>query len=179
MVPFLLRRLAGSLVSLLVFIAIGFVLIDVAVPFDFAMQFQQYGGDADAVRARLGLDRPLAVRLTDYLRGVVRLDLGTSFGGGPVTGIVFGAPLWTTTLIFVTGGVLAFLLGTWLGRLVSWQHRTWVGGAADTVAVLTSTAFPPLLVFVLVRYTEPLLRAVRRGLGLPIDPGCSCGRTRS
>lgn len=168
--PLLLRRLAGSLVSLVVFVALVFVLIDVAVPFDYATQFQQFGGDADAVRAQLGLDRPLAVRLADYVWGVVRLDLGTSFGGESVTGIVFGTPLWTTALIFVTGGVLAFLLGTWLGRLVSWHRRSWVGGVADTVAVLTSTAFPPLLVFVLVRYTEPLLRAVRRGLGLPIDP---------
>lgn len=170
MTSFLLRRLAGSLLSLLVFVAILFVLIDVAVPFDFATQFQQYGGDADAVRAELGLDRPLAVRLASYLWGVVRLDLGESFGGVSVTSIVFGAPLWTTTLIFVTGGVLAFLLGTWLGRLVSWQRRRGLGGLADTIAVLTSTAFPPLLVFVLVRYTEPLLRAVRRALDLPVDP---------
>lgn len=170
MALFLLRRLAGSLLSLLVFVALVFVLIDVAVPFDFATQFQQYGGDAESVRKELGLDRPLLVRLAEYLWGVLQFDLGTSFGGRSVTSIVFGAPLWTTTLIFVTGGVLAFLLGTWLGRLVSWQRRTWVGGFADTLAVLTSTAFPPLLVFLLVRYTEPLLRAVRRSLGLPIDP---------
>lgn len=170
MARFLLRRLASSVFALLVFVVIVFVLIDVAVPFDYATRFDYAGGESDPIREELGLDRPLLVRLAEFLWGVVRLDLGRSFGGAPVIEIVFGAPLWTTTLIFVTGGVLAFLLGAWLGRLVAWQRRRWIGGAADIVAVLTSTAFPPLLVFVLTRYTEPGLRAIRRALGLPIDP---------
>lgn len=170
MARFLLRRLLSSVLALLVFVVIVFVLIDVAVPFDFATRFDYADGESGPIREQIGLDRPLLVRLAEFLWGVVRLDLGRSFTGQPVSDIVFGAPLWTTTLIFVTGGVLAFLLGTWLGRLVAWQRQRWVGGIADGVAVLTSTAFPPLLVFVLVRYTEPWLRSLRRALGLPIDP---------
>jgi ABC-type dipeptide/oligopeptide/nickel transport system permease component len=167
---FLLRRLLGSAIALLVFVVLVFVLIDVAVPFDFATRFQQHGGDADSVREQLGLDRPLPVRLGAFVWGLFRLDLGTSFTGQPVSGIVFGRPLWTTTLIFVTGGVLAFLLGTWLGRVVAWQRRRWVGGVTDGLAVFAATLFPPLLVFLLVRYTEPLLRRIRQALDLPRDP---------
>lgn len=170
MLPFLLRRLAGSAVALLVFVVVAFVLVDVAVPYDFATRFQYLGGDAITVREQLGLDRPLLVRLGEFLWGLARLDLGTSFRGDPVTDYVLGLPLYRTALIFVTGGVLGFFLGTWLGRVTSWQRRRSTKTLADAIAVLTSTLFPPLLVFLLVRYTEPWLRAVRRGLGLPIDP---------
>lgn len=114
------------------FVVLVFLLVDVAVPFDFATQFQ--------------------------------------YGGNDASGIVFGQPLFITTLIFVTGGAFAFLFGTWLGRVVSWQRRRWVGALADTTAVLGATLFPPLLVFLLVRYTEPLLRSVRRGLDIPVTP---------
>lgn len=169
-VRFLLRRLAGSLVSLVVFVALVFVLIDVSIPYDFATRAQFGGGDATPLREALGLLRPLHERLGEFLLGLVRFDLGTSFTGVPVTEIVLGSPLWTTTLIFVVGGGLAFLLGTWIGRVVAWQRRRWVGGIADSAAVLLATTFPPLLVFLLVRYTEPVLRAVRRGFGLPTDP---------
>lgn len=170
MVRSLLRRLFGSAVALLLFVVLVFVLIDVAVPYDFATQFQYGGNDPEPIREQLGLNRPLPVRLAEFVWGVVRLDLGTSFTGEPVADLVLGRPLLTTTLIFVTGGAFAFLFGTWLGRMVAWQRRRSVGAVADTVAVFTATLFPPMLVFLLIRYTEPLLRRLREGLGLPRDP---------
>jgi len=42
------------------------------------LQDYSYASDADAMRARLGLDRPIYVQYTEWLGGVVRGDLGTS-----------------------------------------------------------------------------------------------------
>jgi peptide/nickel transport system permease protein len=42
------------------------------------LQDYAYAADADAMRARLGLDRPVYVQYAEWLGGVVRGDLGTS-----------------------------------------------------------------------------------------------------
>jgi peptide/nickel transport system permease protein len=99
--------------------------------------------------------------------GLLSFDLGRSFSGQPVTAAVAQA-LPVTVLAFALGGVVAFLFGDWLGRVVAWRRRRLLSAATTAATVGLHTAFPPLLVFVLMYFaTGPLIEA-RLALGLPL-----------
>lgn len=167
---YLLHRAAWGIVTLVVFATVAFFLVNLVLPYDFATQFQ-FGNPSRGIVAReqLGLDRPLLVQFADYLTGLVTLDLGTSFTGQPVSELLFDQALPITLLVFVLGSVLAYLLGSWLGRRVGWHP----GGRRSAAVILTSvvlySTFPPFLAFVLRRVTRDPLRSVGRELGVPVN----------
>ena len=69
----------------------------------------------EALRARYGLDRPLASQLLVFLTGIVRGDLGVSIQyGRPVTGLLLER-LPATLLLGGAVLLLNFTLGVWLG----------------------------------------------------------------
>lgn len=174
MLRFLARRAALGLAALLVFITAIFFLIEIVIPFDYAysQSFEQGGfaaaAAAEELREELGLDRPVFVRYLEYMSGLATGSLGTGFDGGEVSATITAA-LPVTLLIFGVAGLLAFLFGTWLGRLVAWHRSKLASGMTTGVSILAYTAFPPLLVFALVYFGRDLLRNARRGLGLPTD----------
>lgn len=165
MVRFLVRRGGAALLSLLLFVCLAFALIEVFLPYDYAVNFWTGTGNAPilAAREQLGLDRPAWVRLASYLGTLARGSLGTSFGGAPVAGQIWSV-LPFTLLVLAGGGVLAFLLGEWLGRFAAWHRRRLVAGSVTAASVLLATAFPPFLAFLLVRISTPSLRAARTAL---------------
>jgi ABC-type dipeptide/oligopeptide/nickel transport system permease component len=168
---FLLRRAAWGLVTLIVFASIAFFAVHLVFPYDYvgAHAMGLSPDEAAAWQAELGLDRPLVVQWLAFLAGLARGDLGTSFSGVPVRAVLVEQALGFTLLVFVIGGILAYIFGSWLGRLVAWQRSRVVGGATTTAAVLAYSAFPPWLVFILLYFlTEPLWRA-RAAVGLPAD----------
>lgn len=70
----------------------------------------------EAARAHLGLDGPLLVQFFDYITGLFRGDLGTSFQGAekPVSQLVFSGfsiTLVLTALAIVVAGVVGTALG--------------------------------------------------------------------
>jgi peptide/nickel transport system permease protein len=174
MLRFLARRAALGLAALLVFITVIFFLIEIVIPFDYAytQSFEQGGfaaaAAAEEMREGLGLDRPVFVRYLEYMGGLATGSLGTGFDGEEVSATITAA-LPVTLLIFGVAGLLAFLFGTWLGRLVAWHRSKLASGMTTGISILAYTAFPPLLVFALVYFGRDLLRNARRGLGLPTD----------
>ena len=150
---FLLRRAAASLVSLVVFVVSVFFLAEVLIPYD---------------NTAVAPDDSVAERLVDYMFGLARGDLGHSYGGASVTALILES-LPTTLLIFATGGILAYLLGSWLGRVVEWRRRRFEGGLATVVGLVLYTMFPPLLIFLLVHFGRGPLLSARSALGLPTD----------
>ena len=150
---FLLRRAIVSLVSLAVFVTGVFYLVDLLIPYENpAIDPGTSGGG----------------RYLDYMRGLIQLDLGLSYSGASVAGLISEA-LPTTLLIFATGGILAYLLGSWLGRVVEWRRGRIEGGLATAVGLTFYTMFPPLLVFLLVHFGRDPLLLARSASGLPSD----------
>lgn len=166
-VGFLGKRLVWAVATLFIFLTVVFFFVQLWVPYDFATQFGQ-GGLDEGVRQDLGLDRPLAVRYVDYVSGLVRGDLGTSFEGGSVWEVIeASAPI--TIFEFAVGAVVAYAVGELLGRWSAWRSRRVTGSLLSVVGVVSATIFPPFLVFLLIQGLRGPLLDLRNFLDLPSD----------
>jgi ABC-type dipeptide/oligopeptide/nickel transport system permease component len=168
-VAFLARRLVWAAITLFLFVSVVFFFMQVWVPYSWATQFGMAGpGAVQAAREAVGLDRPLTEQYADFLIGLVRGDLGTSFNGGAVLDLIREA-LPVTLTVFIAGSVIGWVVGEMLGRLGSWHRRRGSGALISTAGVLSATIFPPFLVFVLVRWLREPMLDLREALGLPTD----------
>lgn len=149
---YLLKRTISGLVALVLFTAFMFFLIDTLVPGDYftPARLGMTGPEVEALRHQFGLDRPIYVRYLFWLRNVVTHGLGQTTVGFMRYGSVSNA-LPATVLVFFVGIALAYLLGSWLGRVAAWK-RGGRGRALTFLAVTTYTLFPPFLGFLLVHF---------------------------
>ncbi|SEL30149.1 ABC transporter permease [Streptacidiphilus jiangxiensis] len=113
------RRLLSSVPLLFLVSALTFVLVSL-VPGDPARTLVgQHATAAQyaAVRAQLGLDRPLPLQYGHWLAGAVQGDLGSSlFSGEPVTSML-DSRLPVTLSLILAGTLVSGLLGIGLGLL--------------------------------------------------------------
>ena len=144
---FLLRRLV-ALVGVLLASTIVVFLVLALVPGDPAVLI--LGQDAtpervSALRAELGLDRPLWEQYLRFAGGLLQGDLGRSYQQNrPVTGELMRA--FPVTLVLSTMALtLATVIGTSLGVLSAVRSNTWVDGVLRVVLL----SFGSLPVFVL------------------------------
>jgi peptide/nickel transport system permease protein len=148
---FVIKRLSASLIALWLLSTVVFFLIEVLIPYDHPAAEGTTTG-----------------RYLAYMGGLITGDLGRSYTGEPVIDVIIRA-LPTTLLIFGTGGILAYLLGSWLGRLSAWSLGKLGRGLSSTAALALYTMFPPLLVFLLAHFGREPLVAGREAVGLPVD----------
>jgi len=89
-----------------------------------------------ALRANLGLDRPLWEQLLSYLWGLARLDLGQSLAlRAPVRAILADA-IPHTILLTLGGTLVGTAIGVPLGVLAALKRGTWIDYLASTGAIL-------------------------------------------
>ena len=152
MLKFILKRAVSGVVALLLFTFFMFVLIEVALPGDYATPFRlgMTGDEIAAFRESLGLDRPIPVRYWIWLRNLITSGLGQEtyrIGGG----LQLKSVIPPTILVFVVGLGAAYLLGSWLGRVTGWRPG-WRSDGITLAGIATYTLFPPFLGFLIVRY---------------------------
>ena len=132
MLLYALKRLAYSVPMLFGVSSLAFLLLN-SLPSDIAQA--RAGEDATpetiaAIRASLGLDRPLIERYFDWLGALLQGDLGTSWHNGQsvLSGILASAPV--TLSIVVLSLVLSLLIGVPIGVIAAVR-----GGRLDRVLV--------------------------------------------
>jgi ABC-type dipeptide/oligopeptide/nickel transport system permease component len=92
--------------------------------------------EVERLRGQLGLDRPLPAQYMDFLGGILRGDLGTSFRyGTPVTEQI-RTRLPNTAILAVAAMLAAILFAIPLGILAAVFRGTWVDHAAMTTALV-------------------------------------------
>jgi ABC-type dipeptide/oligopeptide/nickel transport system permease component len=157
---FLLKRALRSMIVLLVFLTVNFFLVQAVMPGDYAI-LTEWGEGPEGVEAKrheLGLDLPTWQRYVRWLGGFARGDLGLSFmelrdplsgrrGRVPVVQLLALAMAFSC-LIYVTGTVVAFRIGEWLGRVLTWRCPRAISATATLAGIVLYTAFPPALVFI-------------------------------
>lgn len=130
MASFLVRRLLHALAVMIIAVTLGFALVHLAPGDAMTGSVTQAGRSSDArdrLRARAGLDQPLATQYLTFVRGALRGDLGRSFiNDQPVVTIV-GAALRNSLLLSAAGLVAAILLGLGIGSAQGWypENRMW------------------------------------------------------
>ncbi len=175
----LLRRLLGAAVTLLLALTLVFFLMRLA-PGD---PLSRLSDDRPlppetiaALRARYGLDQSLPRQYAAFVGGALRGDLGGSIehGGRPVLSLL-GERLPATLLLGGSALLLNFTFGVWLGV---WQAGRRGSGAdhAMTVVTLTAYATPSFLLGIVLAWGLAVeLRwfpvGFMHAIGLPPDAG--------
>ncbi len=136
MLRFILMRMGGLVVVLLIISMITFVLMH-DVPGGPWKVGQRPFTDQQiaALEARYGLDKPLPEQYITWLAGVLRLDFGMSFQHPDESVIDLIGRTWPVTLhLGLMAIVLAFTVGVPLGIVAALKQNTWM----DYVATLFS-----------------------------------------
>ena len=165
-----LRRLAGTAGTVLAVLVTVFLLVRVLPgdPVEVLLGERASGADRQALRASLGLDRPLPAQLGEYLRALARLDLGQSLRHhAPVTNLI-AARLPATLELTAAALMLALALALPLGVLMA-MRRDAVGGRLAAALTLLALALPgfwfgPLLVLLFAVHLGWLPVAGRAGI---------------
>ena len=135
-----LRRLGQAVPTVLVIVALNFLLLQLA-PGDAADVLAGEAGSATPefmaqLRKSFGLDQPLGVQLLLYMKQVVSLDLGYSFRHGmPVTDLI-ASRLGPTLLLMVSVLVISVAVGTLLGAFAARHLNRWQDNLISMLTVL-------------------------------------------
>jgi len=142
----LLAKVTRYAISLLVVVVLTFALPR-AMPGDPVMNI--IGDDVwvspamlDAIRADIGLDRPVAEQFVSYLWSLLNFDLGYSYHlNAPVADLLVARMGWT--LLFAGVAIVAgAAIGILAGALAGWRPETAKSRAA-TLAALAVSCTPP------------------------------------
>ncbi len=146
---FVTRRVITGIGSLLLFLFLLFVLVEILIPGDVAslLRIGLTQEEFDQVRDGLGLTRSLPVRFLDWLGTFLTGGFSTnSFGARQSENIFTVLP--GTALVFSLGLSLAYVVGSWLGRVTSWRPGRLSNGITFG-GVIAYTAFPAFMAYML------------------------------
>jgi ABC-type dipeptide/oligopeptide/nickel transport system permease component len=138
MTGYILRRLAQAVPILFLVATLVFSLIHLIPgdPVQILLGESARESDVEALRARLGLDRPLGVQYVAFLNGLVHGDLGSSVASGrPVTEVILEHYPATLELA-VAGMAVALLIALPLGVAAALQRDRWVDHGSRIFALL-------------------------------------------
>lgn len=138
MIPYIIRRLLlGTVVIWMVSVTVFFLMN--VLPGDPAVA--QLGLRADPAvlekfRELHGLDRPLVVRYADWLGGIVRLDLGTSYANDYPVAQLLKERLKPTAELGLFGLVITLFVGVPAGVIAALNRNSPIDVAANLFAVM-------------------------------------------
>jgi len=144
---FLGKRLLQMLITLLLFQAVTYFLID-AQPGDIAdlltLNPDIPPAERDRLRAELGLDRPPVERFVNYILNFYRGNLGVSFQEYPRPVIdIIKERLPRTVVLFLTASILSFWTGFMTGKILAWRRGGWIEYTSTITGVTLYTVFTP------------------------------------
>lgn len=91
-------------------------------------------GEAEALRERLGLNRPFWVRYLEWLGGVVRFDFGNSYISGRAVAPLISARLEVTLSLTILGMIVAVLVALPVGAYAAARRRHIDGAAVSALS---------------------------------------------
>ncbi|MFC4003334.1 ABC transporter permease [Prauserella oleivorans] len=118
-------KVGGALASLALVVVLGFLLFRM-IPGDPVATMTRDRPTSPQqladLRERLGIDKPLWQQFLDYVTGLLRGDLGTSYMYNRPVAEMIGERVGPTLLLVGTATVLAVALGMWLGVRAAWRR---------------------------------------------------------
>jgi peptide/nickel transport system permease protein len=123
---YILRRTAQIIVTLFLYLLITYLLLD-AQPGDITLQYMNprfTETQRQALRVRLGLDKPVTERFMMWVGNMLRGELGDSFSESKPVMDILKERAPRTIFLFLTAALTTFGVGYYLGRLLAWQRGT-------------------------------------------------------
>ncbi|MFD7508958.1 ABC transporter permease [Streptomyces sp. NPDC059853] len=117
---YVLVRLANGIIVLWAALSLSFLVLHLVPGDPVSIMLRSAGGgdpmgvdraQADALRAELGLDRPLYAQYADFVSRALTLDFGTSFGTGDEVSAMLGRALPSTLELATASLLLTAVLG--------------------------------------------------------------------
>jgi ABC-type dipeptide/oligopeptide/nickel transport system permease component len=150
----LAKRLAGVLPVVFGVLLLTFLLVHLVPgdPVEVMLGESATSADRSALRAELGLDKPLPLQFGDYLTKLVQGDFGVSIHShAPISGLL-AERISATARLALLSLAIALAIGLPLGIVAALKHQRWPDRAA-TLSALTLSAMPhfwlgPLLMLV-------------------------------
>ena len=134
---FVLRRLGYALISLFLLSVTIFVLVRVTGdPTVLLVEPGASRADMDALRAELGLDRPMVVQYVSFVRDVLRGDFGRSFYYRTPVLELYVSRLPNSLLLALTAMAFSLILGIPTGILAAVRVGGWWDSAGKVFALL-------------------------------------------
>ncbi len=134
---FIVRRVGYALLSLVVLSATFFVFVRLTGdPSVLLVEPGASKADIDAIRADLGLDRPLLVQYGIFVKGLLRADFGRSFYYRTPVLELYLSRLPNSLLLAVTAMLLSLLIGIPTGVIAAVRVNGWWDSAGKIFALL-------------------------------------------
>jgi len=134
---FVLRRLGYALISLFLLSLTIFLLVRVSGdPTVLLVEPGASRADMDALRAELGLDRPMVVQYVSFVRDVLRGDFGRSFYYRTPVLELYVSRLPNSLLLALTAMAFSLILGIPTGILAAVRVGGWWDSAGKVFALL-------------------------------------------
>ena len=136
---YILKRIVGSILILLLIMVVTFLLMN-AIPGSPFLTEKSTPEQIAMAEAKYGLDKPLHIQLWNYIKNYLKGDLGTSLKmqeGTPVGTIIFHQGKFALSIKL---GLLALLvavcLGIPLGCLAAFYRGSWLDGCLRVVTTI-------------------------------------------
>ena len=144
---FLAKRLLQMMVTLLLFQAATYFLID-AQPGDIAdlltLAPDIPPAERQRLRAELGLDKPPLERFITYIGNFYQGNLGVSFQEYPKPVMdIIRERLPRTVVLFLTASMVSFWAGFVTGKILAWKRGGWIEYGSTIAGVTLYTVFTP------------------------------------
>jgi peptide/nickel transport system permease protein len=167
MIAYVLARVWQAALVMLVVIALSFVLFTyLGDPVVGILGADSSEAARAAIRAELGLDRPMPIQFLDYLGRVLSGDFGVSYRLGRPVDVILAERVPATVELAVAGMALALLLGIPLGILTALRRRS-AGAQAllgfSLIGISVPSFFMGILLIWLFSVTFDLLPSFGRG----------------
>lgn len=127
---FLFRRLLHVLAVVAISTSLGFFVLHIVPGNPLGLNTEQAGRTAAAreqLKARYGLDRPIAEQYVSYVRNAATGDWGTSLGNGQPVATSLREALANSLALSGTGLLLAIAVGMAIGALQGWRPNSLSG----------------------------------------------------
>jgi ABC-type dipeptide/oligopeptide/nickel transport system permease component len=146
MLAFILRRLAQSILVMLVVALIAFMLFRyVGDPIASMVGQEARISDQEELRERLGLNNPFYIQFATFIGNAVRGEFGISYRlQQPVTQLIADRLPATIELAFASA-LIALVFGVGLGVLTALNPKSWASGAIMS-ASLIGVSLPTFLI---------------------------------
>ena len=141
MAQYILKRIIGLMVVIFLVLTIAFIIVRLAPGDPAALMLgpEASAEDAAALRARLGLDRPILVQYLTFVFNAVQGDLGTSiFFNLPVTTVLLGRAE-PTIFLSLFSLLIALVIATPIGIYAAYRRGSWLDQGAISTAMLAAS----------------------------------------